>query len=152
MVDGFPELYIYNATSSPASVGEFSSVVATYHSQVCKTFTVSSLATHTIVSVKVSMTDMQCDVYACYPSVWKCQSAMLGNYYHTEQLCYYAIISYHTLITNIFRLLHSSEIKNCSKSTSVIKVAAMKNTEDFHYERKPSRADHQIEAFYYIQR
>jgi len=36
MVDGFPELYIDNDTSSPAALGEFSSVVATYHSQVCK--------------------------------------------------------------------------------------------------------------------
>ena len=31
-------------------------------------------------------------------------------------------------------------IKNCSKSTSAIKIAYMKNTDDFHYERKPSRA------------
>ena len=29
-------------------------------------------------------------------------------------------------------------IKNCSKITSAIKVATMKNTDDFHYERKPS--------------
>ena len=31
-------------------------------------------------------------------------------------------------------------IKNCSKSTSAIKVATMKNMDDFLYERKPSRA------------
>ena len=31
-------------------------------------------------------------------------------------------------------------INNCAKSTSAIKVATMKNTDDFHYERKPSRA------------
>ena len=31
-------------------------------------------------------------------------------------------------------------IKNCLKSTSTIKIAAMKNTDDFHYERKPSHA------------
>ena len=31
-------------------------------------------------------------------------------------------------------------IKNCSKSTSAIKVATMKNTDDFHYEGKPSCA------------
>ena len=31
-------------------------------------------------------------------------------------------------------------IKNCSKSTSATKTATMKNTDDFHYEGKPSRA------------
>ena len=31
-------------------------------------------------------------------------------------------------------------IKNCSKSTSGIKLATMKNMDDFHYEGKPSRA------------
>ena len=31
-------------------------------------------------------------------------------------------------------------IKNCSKSTSAIKIATMKNTDNFHYEGKPSRA------------
>ena len=31
-------------------------------------------------------------------------------------------------------------IKNCSKSTSAIKIATMKNTDDFQYEGKPSRA------------
>ena len=29
-------------------------------------------------------------------------------------------------------------IKNCSKSTSTIKVATIKNTDDFHYQGKPS--------------
>ena len=32
------------------------------------------------------------------------------------------------------------QIKNCSKSTSAIEVATMKNTDDFHYKEKPSRA------------
>ena len=31
-------------------------------------------------------------------------------------------------------------IKNCLKSTSTFKTATMKNTNDFHYEGKPSRA------------
>ena len=31
-------------------------------------------------------------------------------------------------------------IKNCSKSTSAIKIATMKNTDDFCYEGKPSHA------------
>ena len=31
-------------------------------------------------------------------------------------------------------------IKNCLKNTSAIKVANMKNTDDFHYKEKPSRA------------
>ena len=31
-------------------------------------------------------------------------------------------------------------IKNCSKSTSAIKVATMKNMDDFHYKGKPSCA------------
>ena len=32
------------------------------------------------------------------------------------------------------------QIKNFLKSTSAIKVATMKNTDDFHYDRKPSCA------------
>ena len=32
------------------------------------------------------------------------------------------------------------QIKNCLKSTSTIKVATMKNTDDFHYEERPSHA------------
>ena len=32
------------------------------------------------------------------------------------------------------------QIKNCSKSTPTIKIATMKNTDDFHYKRKPSHA------------
>ena len=31
-------------------------------------------------------------------------------------------------------------IKNCLKSTSAIEIATMKNTDDFHFEGKPSRA------------
>ena len=31
-------------------------------------------------------------------------------------------------------------IKNCLKSTSAIKIATMKNADDFSYEGKPSRA------------
>ena len=31
-------------------------------------------------------------------------------------------------------------IKNCLKSTSAIEIAPMKNTDDFHFEGKPSRA------------
>ena len=31
-------------------------------------------------------------------------------------------------------------IKNCLKSTSAIKIATMKNMDDFHFEGKPSRA------------
>ena len=31
-------------------------------------------------------------------------------------------------------------IKNCLKSTSAIKIASMTNTDNFHYEGKPSRA------------
>ena len=39
------------------------------------------------------------------------------------------------------------EIKYCSKSTSAIKVATMINTDDFHYERKPSRATTKLTLF-----
>ena len=50
------------------------------------------------------------------------------------------------ILSEIF-MLHSQlcstrytalRIKNCSKSTSAIKVATMKNTDDFCYEWKPS--------------
>ena len=34
----------------------------------------------------------------------------------------------------------AAQINNCSKSTSAVKVATMKNTDDFHYEGKPSHA------------
>ena len=33
-----------------------------------------------------------------------------------------------------------NRIKNCSKSTSAIKIATMKNTDNLQYEGKPSRA------------
>ena len=32
------------------------------------------------------------------------------------------------------------QIKNCMKNTSAIKIATLKNTEDFHFKGKPSRA------------
>ena len=32
------------------------------------------------------------------------------------------------------------QIKNCLKSTSAIKIAMMKNTDDFHFEGKPSHS------------
>ena len=38
-------------------------------------------------------------------------------------------------------------IKNCSKSTSAIKVATMKNTDDFHYEGKPLRTTTKLTPF-----
>ena len=34
----------------------------------------------------------------------------------------------------------AARIKNCLKSTSAIKIATMKSTDDFRYEGKPSRA------------
>ena len=39
------------------------------------------------------------------------------------------------------------QIKNCSKSTSTIKIATMKNTDDFHYEGKPSHATTKLTLF-----
>ena len=39
------------------------------------------------------------------------------------------------------------QIKNCSKSTSAIKKATMKNTDDFCYEEKPSRATTKLTLF-----
>ena len=38
-------------------------------------------------------------------------------------------------------------IKNCSKSTTAIKVATINNTDDFHYEGKPSRATAKLTVF-----
>ena len=38
-------------------------------------------------------------------------------------------------------------IKNCMKSTSAIKIATMKNTDNFHFERKPSRATAKLTPF-----
>ena len=38
-------------------------------------------------------------------------------------------------------------IKNCSKSSSAIKVATMKNTDYFHYEGKPSHATAKLTPF-----
>ena len=38
-------------------------------------------------------------------------------------------------------------VEKCSKSTSAIKVATMKNTDDFHYEGKPSRATAKSTSF-----
>ena len=39
------------------------------------------------------------------------------------------------------------QIKNCLKSTSAIKVATMKNTDDFRYGGKPSRATAKLTLF-----
>ena len=39
------------------------------------------------------------------------------------------------------------QIKNCSKSTSVIKVTAMKNTDNFHCEGKPLCATAKLAPF-----
>ena len=38
-------------------------------------------------------------------------------------------------------------IKNCLKSTSAINIATMKNTDDFHFEGKPSRACAKLTPF-----
>ena len=38
-------------------------------------------------------------------------------------------------------------IKNCLKSTSAIKIATMKNTDDFRFEGKPSRARAKLTPF-----
>ena len=38
-------------------------------------------------------------------------------------------------------------IKNCLNSTSAIKIATMKNTNDFRYEGKPSRATAKLALF-----
>ena len=39
------------------------------------------------------------------------------------------------------------QIKNCSKSIFEIKVSSMKNTDNFHYEGKPSRAIAKLTPF-----
>ena len=39
------------------------------------------------------------------------------------------------------------QIKNCSKSTSAIKIATMKNMDDFRYEGKPSCATAKLTLF-----
>ena len=57
------------------------------------------------------------------------------NYQLKSEVPHYASLS------AMFNLLHTAlQIKNCSKSTSAIKVATMKNMDDFRYERKPSFA------------
>ena len=38
-------------------------------------------------------------------------------------------------------------IKNCLKSTSAIKIAMMKNTDDFHFEGEAITCSHQINTF-----
>jgi len=44
------------------------------------------------------------------------------------------------------------QIKNCLKSTSLIKVATMKNTDDFRYAKEAITCNHQINAFHCQQR
>jgi len=43
-------------------------------------------------------------------------------------------------------------IKNCLKNTSVIKVATMKITDNFHYAKEAIMHSHQINPFHYQQR
>jgi len=44
------------------------------------------------------------------------------------------------------------QIKNCLKSTSAIKVATMKNTDDFRYAKEAITCNYQINAFHCQQR
>ena len=41
----------------------------------------------------------------------------------------------------------AAQIENHSKSTSVTKVATMKNMDDFHYTKKPSQATTKLTLF-----
>ena len=51
-------------------------------------------------------------------------------------------------ITLLCQLCYTAlQIKNCSKSTSAIKVATMENTVDFYYEGKPSYATTKLTPF-----
>ena len=46
-----------------------------------------------------------------------------------------------TLCCRLFSTCYTAvQIENCSKSTSAIKTATLKNMDDFRYEGKPSRA------------
>ena len=46
-----------------------------------------------------------------------------------------------TLHCQLFSIRYTAfRIKNCLKSTSAIKIATMKNTDDFRYKGKPSHA------------
>ena len=64
----------------------------------------------------------------------------LLNVYH---LCEVSIML--QLCTTCFTAI---QIKNCSKSTSVIKVATMKNTDNFHDAKKAITHYHQIDTFH----
>ena len=67
---------------------------------------------------------------------------------HTEMALRLSYINY-PLKSEVSIMLHcrlsstyytAVQIKNCSQSTSAIKVATMKNTNDFRYNGKPSHA------------
>ena len=59
------------------------------------------------------------------------------------------MLCYHQLCSTRYTALR---IKNRSKSTTAIKVATMKNTDDFHYEEKRSHDTRQIDTFHCQQR
>ena len=47
----------------------------------------------------------------------------------------------------MFNPLHSISNQELFESTSAIKIATMKNTDDFHYKGKPSRATTKLTPF-----
>jgi len=52
------------------------------------------------------------------------------------------------LLCQLFSTCYTAvRIKNCLKSTSVIKVATMENTDDFSYAKEAIMCNHQINAF-----
>ena len=64
--------------------------------------------------------------------------------------------SYYRLKSEVSIVLHcwlystcytAVQIKNCLKSTSAIRVATMNNTDNFHFEGKPSRATAKLTLF-----
>jgi len=69
------------------------------------------------------------------------KSTSVNKYSHYEKCEWCVPINYHLKSEVSIKLhgklpLHSSTIRCYSKSTSVIKLATMKNTDDFHYAKE----------------
>ena len=72
-------------------------------------------------------------IHAYQKKKWCCAPSFINYHLKSEvpiTLCCWLCSTCYTAV----------RIKNCSKSTSAIKIATMKNTDNFHYEGKPSRA------------
>ena len=124
---GEPHAYhIWNGAMSPSYINYClkSEVSITLHCQLCSTC-------YTAFRIK-NLSGSTSTIYA-YQKKW-CHSPQLYQLSSEKWTIHYASLS------AMFNPLHNNTNQELLKSTLAIKIATMKNTEDFCFEGKPSRA------------